>query len=189
MMSGSASPQPSFPASQSATVPSSAHTRSSRKTCRRVRSSSAFPRTSSNIVRGMMENTAPQPTVMPVDREAWRKEIHLSNFVNAGYQYRDLQSCGADVRKVLIIGPGQGLDTHVLRWLGYDVTTFDIDETFSPDHIGSVHQMTLFSDRQFDAVIASHVLEHLAVPYLDAALAELARVGRFALVYLPVAGR
>jgi hypothetical protein len=136
-----------------------------------------------------MESTAPQPTVMPVDREAWRKEIHLSNFVNAAYQYRDLQSCGEDVRKVLIIGPGQGLDTHVLRWLGYEVTTFDIDETFSPDHIGSVHRMTLFADRQFDAVIASHVLEHLAVPFLDAAIGELARVGRYALVYLPVAGR
>jgi hypothetical protein len=38
-------------------------------------------------------------------------------------------------------------------------------------------------------VIASHVLEHLAEPYLDQALSEIARVGTFALVYLPVAGR
>ena len=137
----------------------------------------------------MSVGEAPKPAVMPVDREAWRKEINLSNFVNTYYQYRDLQTCGPDVRRVLIVGPGQGLDAAVLKWLGYEITTFDIDETFRPDHIGSVHEMTMFSDRQFDAVIASHVLEHLAVPYLDAAMSELARVARFSIVYLPVHGR
>jgi SAM-dependent methyltransferase len=131
----------------------------------------------------------PAPTVMPVDREAWHKEIHLVNFVNAYYQYRDLQSCGADVRRVLIVGPGQGLDTAVLRWLGFEVLTLDIDETFSPDRVGSVHDLSMFRDAEFDAVIASHVLEHMAVPYLDRALEELARVARHALIYLPNHGR
>jgi hypothetical protein len=69
------------------------------------------------------------------------------------------------------------------------VTTFDIDGTFDPDVRGSVHDMRMFETRQFDVVIASHVLEHLAVSYLERALEELARVARFALVYLPVAGR
>jgi ubiquinone/menaquinone biosynthesis C-methylase UbiE len=69
------------------------------------------------------------------------------------------------------------------------VTTFDIDHTFDPDVLGSVHDMPMFGDREFDVVIASHVLEHLAVAYLDRAVDEIARVGRFALVYLPVAGR
>jgi predicted SAM-dependent methyltransferase len=130
----------------------------------------------------------PAPGVMPCDREQWRAEIHRSNFVNTYCQYRDVQSCG-QVRKVLVVGPGQGLDTAVLRWAGYDVTTFDIDETFQPDVIGSVHDLSMFADRQFDVVTASHVLEHMAVPYLDPALAELARVARYAIVYLPVHGR
>lgn len=125
---------------------------------------------------------------MSLDRDVWRRELHLSNFINTYCQYRDLQQCG-DVRSVLIVGPGQGLDTHVLKWRGYNVTTFDIDGTFAPDYLGSVHDMTVFGDAQFDAVIASHVLEHLAVPYLDQAIVELARVARFSLVYLPVAGR
>jgi len=130
----------------------------------------------------------PEPTVMPLDREQWRKQLHLSNFVNTYYQYRDLQSldCG---RRILVIGPGQGLDTQVLRWVGYEVTTLDIDETFSPDVIGSVHDLSMFEDGRFDAAVASHVLEHIAEPYLDAALKEIARVARHALVYLPVAGR
>jgi SAM-dependent methyltransferase len=131
---------------------------------------------------------APEPTVMPGDREAWSKQLHLSNFVNSYYQYRDLGQL-AGVRRVLIVGPGQGLDTQVLRWRGYEVTTVDIDRTFRPDCVASVHDLSLFTDAQFDAVIASHVLEHVAQPYFDQAIAELARVARFALVYLPVAGR
>lgn len=125
---------------------------------------------------------------MPLDRVAWKAQLHLSNFTNSYYQYRDVRRCG-DARKLLIVGPGQGLDTMVFRWRGYEVTTLDIDDTFSPDVIASVHQLDMFDAAAFDVVIASHVLEHLPVAYLDRAISELARVGRFALVYLPVAGR
>ena len=130
----------------------------------------------------------PAPAVMPIDREAWGAQLSLSNFINAFCEFRDLQVCG-DLKTVLVIGPGQGLDTQVLRWRGYEVTTFDIDTAFRPDVVGSVHEMGVFPDGRFDAVIASHVLEHLAEPYLDRSLGEIARVGKFALVYLPVAGR
>jgi len=136
----------------------------------------------------MNAKSPPPPAVMPVDRAAWKRELHLSNFTNAYFQYRDVQRCGA-ARTLLVIGPGQGLDTAVFRWRGYDVTTFDIDDTFAPDVLGSVHDMSMFEDGRFDVVIASHVLEHLAVAYLDRALDEIARVGRHALIYLPVAGR
>jgi methyltransferase family protein len=136
----------------------------------------------------MATREVPAPTVMPVDRVEWSKQLNITNFVNTYYQFRDLQRL-PDVRRILIVGPGQGLDTQVLRWRGYDITTFDIDSTFTPDYLGSVHDLHMFRDREFDALIASHVLEHLAVPYLDAALGEIARVARFALVYLPTAGR
>jgi hypothetical protein len=77
----------------------------------------------------------------------------------------------------------------VLKWRGCKVTTFDIDETFDPDVKGSCHEMPMFNNAHFDVVIASHVLEHLPLRYLDVALSEIARVGRYAVVYLPVAGR
>lgn len=135
----------------------------------------------------MSMDEAREPDVMPVDRASWRQEINLSNFVNSSYQYRDIQVCQG-VKKVLEIGCGQGLSAQVLRWKGYDVMTFDIDETFKPDYIGSVHDMQCFDTGQFDLVICSHVLEHLALPFLDESLREIARVGRYALIYLPVAG-
>lgn len=127
------------------------------------------------------------PGVMPIDREAWSKRLGLINFVNAYYQLRDLNRF-AGARRVLLIGPGQGLDPVVMRWHGFDVTTLDVDGTFSPDVLGSVHDMAMFSDNQFDVVIASHVLEHLPLHYLDTSLAELARVARHSIVYLPVNG-
>lgn len=136
----------------------------------------------------MTNHTASVPSVMQVDREEWAKQLNLCNFINAYYQYRDLQTLN-DCRKVLIVGPGQGLDTGILKWRGYEVQTFDIDETFHPDFIGSVHDLSRFEDHQFDAIIASHVLEHLPVSYLDLALKEIARVGKNALIYLPVHGR
>src|SRR4051812_14446860 len=132
--------------------------------------------------------TAPPPTVMPVDRIQWGRQLNLCNFINAYYQFNDIRELG-DVESILVVGPGQGLEPTVLKWRGFRVTTLDIDETFSPDVIGSVHKMDMFGNRSFDAIIVSHVLEHLAVPFLDPALEEIARVGRYALVYLPVAGR
>ena len=136
----------------------------------------------------MITNEPFEPDVMPVDRTEWRKHLNLSNFINAYYQYRDLTSL-TDSGNVLLIGPGQGLDVAVLQWRGYNVTTFDIDETFEPDVIGSVHDLSMFDDQQYDVVIASHVLEHLPVRFLDASLAEIARVSRHAIIYLPVNGR
>jgi len=134
------------------------------------------------------ESGAMGPGIMPIDREAWGKKINLCNFINAYYQMRDVGEFAA-VKRILLIGPGQGLDTVVLRWRGYEVTTFDIDTTFKPNVVGSVHDMDMFKDSDFDVAIASHVLEHLPLSYLDKALAEIARVARHAIIYLPVHGR
>ena len=85
-------------------------------------------------------------------------------------------------------GPGQGLDAAVFKWRGFQVVTFDIDNTFNPDVIGSCHEMPMFENAEFDVVIASHVLEHLPLRYLDPALMRLPE-SVVAILYLPVAGR
>lgn len=130
-----------------------------------------------------------QPGVMPLDRENWKSQLHLSNFINSYYQFRDVKHWVGEKGRILIIGPGVGLDAVILRWRGYEVTTFDIDDTFEPDVQGSCHDMPMFSDKEFDAVIASHVLEHLPISFLDLALAEISRIATVAIVYLPVAGK
>jgi len=135
-----------------------------------------------------MKGTPPMPKVMPINRREWARQLGLSNFINAYYQYRDVQEIGG-CKTVLIVGPGQGLERVVFEWRGFEVTTVDIDRTFSPDYVGSVHDLKEFVSGQFDVVMASHVLEHLAESYLDPALRELARVGKYAIIYLPVHGK
>lgn len=130
----------------------------------------------------------PKPSKMPDNATIRKGKLNLVNFINSYYTYRDVENLG-NVNSILIIGPGQGLDTEILKWKGYEVTTLDIDDAFSPDIIGSVHDLNMFKNTQFDVVIASHVLEHLAVAYLDKSLEELSRVAKYAIVYLPVHGR
>jgi len=134
------------------------------------------------------EHSYVKPHVMPVDSAEWGKRLSISNFVNSYYAYQDVSSlvqCG----KILIIGPGQGLDVIILKWRDFEVVTLDIDPTFEPDYVASVNDMRMFKDQQFDIVLVSHVLEHIPVSYLDKSLHEISRVGKYALVYLPVAGR
>lgn len=123
------------------------------------------------------------------DKSAWLNAAHLSMFINTFYQLRDTVGAGVEKGSALIIGPGPGLDASVFRWKGFCATTLDIDSEFKPDIVGSCHDMSMFGDRHFDVVIASHVLEHLPPAYLDSAMAEIARVGQRAVLYFPVAGR
>jgi hypothetical protein len=125
---------------------------------------------------------------MPVDAKDYSSKFSLGSFVNAHCQVRDSLKYQPD--RILVIGVGVGLEPVLLRHRFHcDVCTLDIDADFGPDYVGSVHSMKMFSDQQFDVVIASHVLEHLPFSYFRDCLAELARVARHAIVYLPYGGR
>lgn len=125
---------------------------------------------------------------MLVEVEEYARSLSLTNFVNAYYQQRDVLQYHPS--RVLIVGVGVGLEPMILRQkFGLEVTTLDIDARFAPDVVGSVHDMRAFADKQFDVVVASHVLEHLPFAYFDRVVDELARVAKHAVVYLPYGGR
>jgi predicted SAM-dependent methyltransferase len=125
---------------------------------------------------------------MPVDAKEYAGKLSLTNFVNAHCQIRDTMRYQPE--RVLIVGIGVGLEPLILRHkLHRDVCTLDIDAGFNPDYVGSVHDMRMFSDGQFDVVIASHILEHLPFSYFRDCLSELARVANHAIVYLPWGGK
>jgi hypothetical protein len=126
---------------------------------------------------------------MPHDADQYAASYSLTHFINAFYQIRDCLRYSP--RRALVVGVGVGLEPILLREkFGVDVTTLDIDPGFRPDYIGSVHDMPMFSEGQFDVCIASHVLEHLAFDsYFEKAVREISRVANHAVIYLPYAGR
>ena len=79
------------------------------------------------------------------------------------------------------------MEAAILRTWNVDVTVMDIDPALSPDVLGSVDDLSMFDDKQFDIIIASHVLEHLPFEYFDRCLSEISRVTKSALIYLPFA--
>jgi ubiquinone/menaquinone biosynthesis C-methylase UbiE len=78
---------------------------------------------------------------------------------------------------VLEVGPGCGHATWLLRTIGYQVTTLDINEDFGPDVVGDVTALDI-SSGTFDCVLAAEVLEHIPFDEFETALSELARVSR-----------
>ena len=98
-------------------------------------------------------------SVMPIDREAWAKELNVSNFVSSYFQYRNFMKYFGSEPRIVIIGPGPGRCTEVFRWLSCRVATFNIDQIFSPDGMGSCHDVHIVADAQFDVIVAPYLLD------------------------------
>jgi SAM-dependent methyltransferase len=87
---------------------------------------------------------------------------------------------------VLDAGCGVGVLTDWLTKAGYDATGVDVDEALminiAAPHVAASLDALPFEDGQFEATIASEVLEHLPITIYDSACAELARVARGVIV-------
>jgi SAM-dependent methyltransferase len=102
------------------------------------------------------------------------------------------QSKGEDRRRVLNAGAGSlaARPLHpVFARDGWIETRIDINAAAQPDVVGSITDMSAaFAPQSFDAVWSSHVLEHLFVHEVPAALREFRRILKpdgFALITSP----
>jgi len=89
---------------------------------------------------------------------------------------------------ILEIGVGTGLVTSYLRSLNIDVTTVDINDSLSPDHVGSVLELDkLFDAGSYDVVLCARVLHHIPYESVELAFEQISRVARKgAVITLPV---
>ena len=129
-----------------------------------------------------MANYAPQ-----VDKSHYgAKYRSLDRWLSYFYQLAHIQSLHPAT--LLEVGPGEGIVTDALRKGGIRVTTCDIAADLSPDVVASVTSLP-FKDQEFDAVLASEILEHIKYEDVPQALCELARVSsKHVVVSLPHPG-
>jgi 2-polyprenyl-3-methyl-5-hydroxy-6-metoxy-1,4-benzoquinol methylase len=100
---------------------------------------------------------------------------HKARWVSYFYQLAVLRGLG--VHSILEIGPGNGWMSHVLKSLGYDVKTVDVDPELSPDYVAHISRLP-FKDGMFDVVCAFEVLEHMPFEEFSSNLKEMARVAK-----------
>ncbi len=84
-------------------------------------------------------------------------------------------------RSVCEIGVGPGLVSEVLRKVGIEVTTVDVEPSVVPDVLADVRRLP-FDDLRFDASLCCQVLEHLPFEDFGVSLCELRRITRGHLV-------
>ncbi len=77
----------------------------------------------------------------------------------------------------LEIGVGNGIVSQVIRQLGIELTTLDIDAKLQPSIVGSVTSIPL-PDTSVDVVLCAEVLEHLPFDVFETCIAEIARVAK-----------
>ncbi|MFB3882368.1 MAG: class I SAM-dependent methyltransferase [Armatimonadota bacterium] len=93
-----------------------------------------------------------------------------------------------DVNSVLEIGLGPRVVTGVLKELGKQVKTADIDPALNPDYLVPVQRLTsVIPPDSFDLLLCARVLHHVPLDELDTALEEMSKVSRrYVLLTVPV---
>jgi len=100
-------------------------------------------------------------------------------FAAYAYQIKEILDSGA--KKVLEIGPGNGVVTYVLRKAGIKVDTLDHDPSLKPDIVASVLDMP-FKPNSYDAVMCCQVLEHLPWECFCSAMKGISNIAKNTIV-------
>lgn len=122
---------------------------------------------------------------MQVDASHYQFEryVDIKRWCSYWHQLREVLSLQPS--SVLEVGVGTGINSLMLRTLGCETATLDIDPALKPTHVGSVTAIPL-ADGSYDLVAAFQVLEHLPYDDFRAAVSELRRVAtRHVVLSLP----
>lgn len=90
-------------------------------------------------------------------------------------------------KKVLEIGPGNGLTSYLIKASGFDLKTFDINENLKPDVVGDITKIDeYFGNSEFDTILCCEVLEHIPLEDFERTIKKLINlISQSAIISLP----
>jgi ubiquinone/menaquinone biosynthesis C-methylase UbiE len=107
-------------------------------------------------------------------------------WLNYWYQINEVLRLKPD--KVLEIGGGNRTVSDYLKRSGVEVISLDVDSDLKPDVVGTVTDLKMFKDNEFDVVLCAQVLEHLPFEEFERAISEIKKVTRNIVLSLPHCG-
>lgn len=99
------------------------------------------------------------------------------------------------IRKVLVLGCARGymvqaFREHGVEAYGVDISEWAIDNCYPGIedylYVGDICDLSRWKNKEFDAVFALDILEHIAVPDVYKAIEEIIRVGKVSFIDVPV---
>jgi len=110
-----------------------------------------------------------------VEKEHYAFERYLRKYRWASVWHQVDEIIRLQSKNVLEIGPGPGVFKVVAGLFGVKVETLDLDPHLKPDHVASATALP-FPDREYEAVCAFQMLEHLPYDLSLKAFGEMVRV-------------
>lgn len=121
-------------------------------------------------------------------KEHYYSQKYNDKFRWLNYWYQINEVLGLKPNKVLEIGGGNRTVSDYLKRSGVKVVSLDVDNELEPDVVGSVTDLNMFRDNEFDAVLCAQVLEHLPFENFQKALTEIKRITQNIVLSLPHCG-
>ena len=90
-------------------------------------------------------------------------------------------------KKILEIGPGNGIVTSILKKIGFEVKTLDFDSSLNPDFVFDVSNDSILDLKQydFDLILASEVFEHIKYEDFLKSLKNLSQMCQTLVITIP----
>lgn len=87
---------------------------------------------------------------------------------------------------ILEIGQGAGIVGGVLRSVGFNVESLDINENLRPTWIGDISSTNFSLDKKYDCVICAEVLEHIPFDKFNTCLENIQKLSnKYVIITLP----
>jgi 2-polyprenyl-3-methyl-5-hydroxy-6-metoxy-1,4-benzoquinol methylase len=124
-----------------------------------------------------IKGTQVKPSEYPAARYSFEQYNTKHRMLTYWYQIKEVMELSPAT--MLEVGVGTGLVTSYMHSLGVSVSTVDINESLTPNYIGSVLDLSrVLGEDSFDVILCARVLHHIRYDDFPVALGELAKVTR-----------